>query len=101
MITAANVALHGTQTKHTNGRDRQDGFEEAEEAYQFDFIPPQELQRICCPITGLPMRDPVLAADGQAYERYALCCVVWCVCGQPQTRPRSTNTNNPPLPLNK
>lgn len=47
----------------------QDGFEEEEAAYQFDFIPAQELQRICCPITGLPMRDPVLAADGQAYER--------------------------------
>lgn len=47
-----------------------DGFEEEEEAYQFDFIPAQELARICCPITGLPMRDPVLAADGQAYERW-------------------------------
>lgn len=47
----------------------QDGFEEGEEAYQFEFIRPEELKRICCPITALPVRDPVLAADGHAYER--------------------------------
>lgn len=83
--------------KQTNERDYQDGFEEAEEAYQFDFIPSQELQRICCPITGLPMRDPVLAADGQAYERYALCAMINRpgLSHKPTRNPRQPQTGLP------
>lgn len=26
----------------------------------------------CCPISGLPMKDPVVAADGHTYERAAI-----------------------------
>ena len=27
----------------------------------------------CCPLTGEPFQDPVVAADGYTYERHALC----------------------------
>ena len=67
----AGAAAAGPKTTGEEEEDiYKDDFEEGEPAYQFDFIPQAELQRICCPITGLPMRDPVLAADGQAYERW-------------------------------
>ncbi|GAB5033304.1 Hypothetical protein NocV09_01300450 [Nannochloropsis oceanica] len=51
-----------------------DVYEEEDEggAYQFEFLPREMLARISCPITSLPMRDPVSAADGHTYERNAI-----------------------------
>jgi hypothetical protein len=41
-----------------------------EEDYVYDMLPSSLLDRILCPITGQPMKDPVVAADGHTYERY-------------------------------
>jgi len=39
------------------------------EDYAYEFISRDELEQILCPITGTPMKDPVVAADGRTYER--------------------------------
>lgn len=36
----------------------------------YDLLPSELLERVLCPITGAPMKDPVVAADGHTYERY-------------------------------
>jgi hypothetical protein len=40
-----------------------------DEEYIYEFVSPENLQKIICPITGVPMRYPVVAADGHTYER--------------------------------
>jgi hypothetical protein len=32
----------------------------------------RDLPAVCCPITGLPMRDPVICPEGQSFERQAI-----------------------------
>ena len=52
------------------GHHPQHGFADEEGDYEYTYISAEQLRRILCPITGSPMRDPVTAADGHAYERY-------------------------------
>ena len=68
---ANNISSSSSSQKDNNIADDDDDAETNEDD-AFEYISRENLDKILCPITGMPMNDPVVAADGHTYERTAI-----------------------------